>query len=835
MKKVKNHYSEMAKKSKLIKKIKQALKKGDFYTAGKIYEELGDYEKAVSVYTSGEQYYQLGELYERLNKDCMAIEAYKKIGNIDKLSKLYAKRKNIEAACVLLEDNNRFEEAAELYYNHSRYEDAAQIYARKGFYRKAALIYEKEGNLKLAAENFEKNLDISMRSHNFNGFDNDLDKAVELYIKMDQFQRANELLIKFNKIERAAELAFKMGEYEESAKLFENSNMLFKAAQVYEKIGKHKIAYRLMGEDALSKGKKLEAAEWFLKEEDYVRAAEFFEWEKQYEKAAYCYYMNHSYLGSAENYFKAGNEEEAAKMFELGHELKKAAEISMKYKNYQKAGELFEEAGDYFNAGICFSKVNDDKRAIANLQVVKSSSPEYTKAITQIGNIFLKNRKPQLVIEKIGILLNNQLVNKSNIDLYYVYGQALENAGNFKQAFEIYQRILAEDYYYKDVDQRIREVEELIKKYKEMDLVSKDSAGRYRIIEKVGEGGMGVVYKAEDTKLKRTVALKILNSNLIKDRRTLELYIDEARSTASLSHPNIVKVYDIGRINEDNFISMEFVEGENFMDILQRRKVFTIPQILFVLINLLRAVDYSHKKGIINRDIKPQNIMITRQREIKILDFGISIIRGESKKGESGVLIGTPYYMSPEQIQGLRIDHRTDIYSIGVTLFHLITGRVPFKGKNILSQHLSAPVPSIRKIRSDVPNKLIELVEKCMAKKRENRFQSANEILINIKFIRADNDVESNKKLPKEVKLIGIDGVGTDGLTTVSKGFTTDFRGSTTVGRGLTTDFRGANTESRGLKTEDGNLSIESGEIDPDLDIPNPFVDDDAFCLSPSM
>lgn len=272
--------------------------------------------------------------------------------------------------------------------------------------------------------------------------------------------------------------------------------------------------------------------------------------------------------------------------------------------------------------------------------------------------------------------------------------------------------------------------------------IENDSSTRYDIIKKIGEGGMGIVYKAKDTVLDRTVAIKKLSGRITKNTDNVKKFYREASTTAKLRHQNIVRIYDIRQIKNDHFIIMEFIEGVNYEKIIRLEKKLKLQEIVMVAESLFAALAFFHSKGIIHRDLKPQNIMRDRENEIKILDFGIAALYMDEslKKEESDYIIASPFYMSPEQIKGEKMDHRSDIYSAGVTLFQLTTGQVPFEGKNqneTLWKHLKEPVPSIRALRPDVPFELAEIIEKCMQKEKKDRYQSAREVLEQFKAVAA--------------------------------------------------------------------------------------------------
>ncbi len=283
-----------------------------------------------------------------------------------------------------------------------------------------------------------------------------------------------------------------------------------------------------------------------------------------------------------------------------------------------------------------------------------------------------------------------------------------------------------------------------------VDLVGQEIGGCV-VLEKVAEGGMGSVFKAKHKALDRIVCVKILSPALADDKKAVGLFLTEARAIAEIDHPNIVFVYNVGKEKGYHFIVMSFIEGESLSSIVRRRPNLPISFIADAFCGILQGLDAAHQKGIIHRDIKPSNILINKKLEPKIVDFGIAK-KVDKDKGVARTteLAGTAYFISPEQALGKPIDARTDLYALGASLFYVLTGKYPFTGKNsmdIIQKHINTPLPDILTYRSNIPAWLVTAVNKLMAKKPEDRFQSAQEALLFFKKSREDEKLALNKGL----------------------------------------------------------------------------------------
>lgn len=261
--------------------------------------------------------------------------------------------------------------------------------------------------------------------------------------------------------------------------------------------------------------------------------------------------------------------------------------------------------------------------------------------------------------------------------------------------------------------------------------------GDFRIVRKLGAGGMGEVYLARQLSLKRDVALKFLRPDLAADPVAVQRFQHEAEAVARLTHANIVQVYAVGELAGRRFMALEFVDGRNLRDYVDRKGPLPVPQAVAVLRQAAAALARAADAGLVHRDIKPENLLVTRTGELKVADFGLSrVLAGDDSKPlnltKSGMTLGTPLYMSPEQVKGEPVDHRSDLYSLGITAFHLLAGRPPFDGKtafDVAVQHTQSEPPALAELRPDLPPALVTLVHRLMAKRPENRPATAKQVL----------------------------------------------------------------------------------------------------------
>ena len=254
--------------------------------------------------------------------------------------------------------------------------------------------------------------------------------------------------------------------------------------------------------------------------------------------------------------------------------------------------------------------------------------------------------------------------------------------------------------------------------------------GRYRIQRKLGAGGMADVYLAEDQELGRRVAIKILNGRHANDAQFIERFRREAKNAAALNHPNIVSIYDRGEAEDTYYIAMEYLDGRTLKELIVGRGAAPINVAIEYARQILSALRFAHRHGIVHRDIKPHNVLVDGEGRVKVTDFGIARA-GTSQMTETGSIVGTAQYLSPEQARGGEVDPRSDLYSLGIVLYELLTGKTPFDGETpveIAMKHLSTAPKPPSKLRPDIPRELDMVVLRALAKNPDDRYQSADEM-----------------------------------------------------------------------------------------------------------
>jgi serine/threonine-protein kinase len=350
-----------------------------------------------------------------------------------------------------------------------------------------------------------------------------------------------------------------------------------------------------------------------------------------------------------------------------------------------------------------------------------------------------------------------------------LYGLALdyERKRQFNKAASVFEYIEEHDAKFKDVAERKKKLVQtsetmifgdgMLGGSRGDELLSgttgtRPTLGRYEVLKQLGKGAMGIVYLGQDPRINRTTAIKTVKFSddfgPEEAEKMKEAFFREAESAGTLSHPNIVTIYDAGDEQDLAYIAMEFLEGEDLEKYTKKDKLLPMRKVIDHIADISDALDYAHQKGIVHRDIKPANIMLLKTGIVKITDFGIARIAATSQT-QTGVVKGTPFYMSPEQFAGEKVDGRSDIFSVGVMLYQLITGELPFHGDNpmaLMNQIMNVPHPDPRKFNPKIVKPLVTIIDNTLAKDREKRYKNASQLCSHLRALGKKIDAVTAKK-----------------------------------------------------------------------------------------
>jgi tetratricopeptide (TPR) repeat protein len=509
--------------------------------------------------------------------------------------------------------------------------------------------------------------------------------------------------------------------------------------------GQSEIASAIRAEFHKLKGETGKAAAYLQAAGRLTEAAELVD-DESAGHSANLYLEAGDYQKAAERYERAGENLKAAEAYEAAYDYHNAIDAYKQAGCLEKVIELLEKTGDYFEAANIALELEDEERAIRNLQLLDTRDSEYGNACRMLAEIFSRREEFELAAQKAEEAVTAFGEDAAPLEIHEQLGNLLESVGRLDAAVEIFERIRKRDYQYPRVAEKLESLraqltdrEQTTEREQTGEASGFSSQGatkvrgdpsqesRYELLEEIGRGGMGVVYKARDRRLGRVVALKRLPDNLRDHPTAIQLFLREARAVAALNHQNIVTLFDADQENDNYYITMELLEGLPFDAILKKRGKLIPRDVARLGLQVATGLQYAHEKRIVHRDIKTANLYFTKDRKVKIMDFGLAKMIEEVRRSTT-VVGGTPYYMAPEQAAGESVDHRADLYAFGVTLFELLTGRVPFTEGDVTFHHRHTAPPDPRLHAEGLPDPMAELILRLMAKSPDDRYQTTAEV-----------------------------------------------------------------------------------------------------------
>ena len=643
---------------------------------------------------------------------------------------------------------------------------AAQLWARQGDEARAQALWTRfgaylvdKGQPELAIEPFLRAGDLRRAAH-----------SVELALQARRLTEAQadlglraardakrpalgaQVALAVERHRDAGDLFLAAGEPLEAARAFSRAGDTLRAAEALRLAGHAEDAARLRAQSLTSSG------QWDLAVLEYEHAG-------MAAQAAATLVRLGRHDEAFRRYLRAGMRREAAELARDHGEAREAGRLFEDLEEWGEAGLAWERAGEHLQAARCLERAGDFAHALAVLersglkgeqaqllarlgrleegfQVLFGAGdmrgawellssyggtyPALAEPLAALAEWLAAQGEVTAAISAVQRATAGLTASRELLPALYTQAQLLERNGDFRAAQTVWQRIVDLDYSFRDAPARLQAAARRTAQEGAAATAAPgdgaqvtDPSSRYLLEQELGRGGMGVVYRARDSRLGRTVAIKVLNPRQ-HTPEALRRFEREARAAAALSHPGIVHIYDFDRGFGSCFISMEYVPGPTLNQLAREEPVFVRGNLVPLLRQIAAAVGYAHSRHVVHRDLKPANMVLLDRRQVKILDFGIARRLDELELSASGAT-GTPYFMAPEQILGEEPDTRTDVYSLGVTFFQLATSTLPFTTGNVLRAHLDQPPPDPRALAPDLDAALAALVLRCMAKDPDQR------------------------------------------------------------------------------------------------------------------
>ncbi|MBN1356617.1 protein kinase [bacterium] len=725
----------------LLKEANKLHQKGEYLDAGDLYKAAGKYEKALSMYMKVHAYNRSAPLLEWLGRTKEAARHYAKNGQYLKSAELFKSAKDYLEAGAMYRNAEIPLFAAEMFENASAYSEAALMYEQARDFVRAGDLYLERGMYGKAVFCFNKILENKMYVIKLDEGESSIEPQLQLkcgraYEQLRKFDQAAECYFKAGAVQEAVRVCRAGGDLAKAAHYLESSRMWQEASEIYSEIGKAEKSRQLQIRSLMNLDKFLEAAELADDSGEFRVAAEAYEYAKEYAKAGEMFRLIGKMDKAAEMYLLAGKVLEAAVLYEQTGDLRQAAELREQLHEYDKAAELYALTGEAAKSGKLYLESGQLDDAIRVLQNAWSQDQKDPQVRNMLGLAFLRRGNVEIAFDSYLKQMIDEPVTADNIELFYAAGIGLDEHHMPEQALKFFERLSAYDLHYQDVKSKTAELTSIVRNLKSSKSTTtvphqftpgKVVADRYVIKGKVGSGGMGVVYRAKDRELDIEVALKVLKPKYSNDPEMIQRFKQEVTLARQILHENVIRLFDFDKIHNLLYISMEFFPNFNLKSIMKSQKPMPVDDIIRIITQVCHGLWAAHRRGIVHRDIKPQNILINDEGIVKLVDFGIATVIGPASWSEVEFVVGTPEYMSPEQARGEPTDTRSDIYSLGAILYEMACGVPPFSNPDsfqvLIDQVESEPVPPFER-NVDLPRWLNDLILKCLEKDPDRRYDS---------------------------------------------------------------------------------------------------------------